>query len=159
MFHLHKSKQVLLEKQLQSLVKTCKEIRVPLKTTAKFPLISTGTGFRSDFSRWAQRLSYIFCWLITSGTDLILLWQIYFWWREEEVRFSATARRGLQAVMGLLVFSSWWIHSSGFYLFLYYSFSWLPWQRQNFPLLPYYFFSIGEVIPHRRSPSLWLGTH
>lgn len=51
MFHLHKSKQVILEKQLQSPVKTCKVIQVPLKTTAKFPVSSTGTGFHSDFSR------------------------------------------------------------------------------------------------------------
>jgi len=147
-FHLQESKQVILEKRLQSLVNTCKDIWVPLKTKAKFPAISSGTVFHSGFSRWAQRLSYIFCWLIICWTGLILLWQIYFWWREGRARFSATGRaassNGPSGLFFMMDIQQRVLHLPVLILFL------ITLAKPELSPAPPFPFSVGEVIPPLR---------
>lgn len=149
MFHLQQSKQVILERQLQSLVKTCKEIRVPLKTMAKFPAISRGAGFCSDFSSWAPRPSCMFCWLITCWTDLILLWQIYFWWRKGQLGFWAMRRTASSNGPSGLFFTPgiqpWILPLPILFPFL------ITLAKPGLSPAPLFPFPVGEVIP-----SLWV---
>lgn len=146
--------RVLSKGQLQSLVKTSKEIWVPLKTTAKFPVISTGAGFhRGAWERmfrvssnlnhsWFQDSQILAIqqtsseahpynpWLIICRTGPICFGNFFL--DGEERSGSTVARREFKVEMGLMVFPWWWTHR-GFYLVLCYPFSWLSWQRQNFP--------------------------
>lgn len=56
--------------------------------------------------------------------------------------------------MGLMVLPRWWTHR-GFHLVLCYPFSWLSWQRQNFPCSFVTFFNRGSHSPSLcPSPSL-----